>query len=372
MKMLKFSVHEEMLFALLRASLNQRDIETGFFQGVSSVDWKECYQLSVRQGVMALAWDGVLRLPAALMPPKGLKITWGMAVEVYEKKYERYCQVVEELITCYQEHGISTVQLKGVGLSTYYPVPCHREGGDIDIYTYSMNKERMSDLEANGLADKLMEEQGIEVDRLSLKHSNFYYKGIPIENHKTLLDVNWYNIAPQVERILQGIMNPQSVCLMGDKYKCTIPSEEFNQLFVVFHAAQHCGFGLALHHLCDWAVLLNRYGLQLPDEIADKKFLRFVTTLTYLCNQLLGTSIPDMKPTGLAKDIFDDMLHPKYEIETVPVKGKLNIVCYKARRFVHKHSLNNQALEWPIWKRICDMISKKVHHPETIFRTFTE
>jgi hypothetical protein len=38
---------------------------------------------------MALAWDGVLRLPAELMPFRNLKLTWAMAVEKYEAKYRR-------------------------------------------------------------------------------------------------------------------------------------------------------------------------------------------------------------------------------------------------------------------------------------------
>ena len=48
---------------------------------------------------------------------------------------------------------------------------------------------KMSDKKANELADTLMKEQGIEVDMHSPKHSNFYYKGIPIENHKNFLNV---------------------------------------------------------------------------------------------------------------------------------------------------------------------------------------
>lgn len=51
-----------------------------------------------------------------------------------------------------------------MGLSTYYPIPSHREGGDIDIFTYSADHSRKSDAEANRLADRLMEEKGIEVD----------------------------------------------------------------------------------------------------------------------------------------------------------------------------------------------------------------
>ena len=131
--MRKLHKQEGMLFALLRASLHQKKTETCFFEGASADDWKACYKLACQQGVMALAWDGVLKLPAEMIPPKALRITWGMAVQAYEKKYEHYCNTIQELTDFYLRRGIMTVQLKGVGLSTYYPVPSHREGGDIDI-----------------------------------------------------------------------------------------------------------------------------------------------------------------------------------------------------------------------------------------------
>ena len=50
-----------MLFALLRASLHEKEVEVECFQEATDDDWKQCHQF-VAQGVMALAWDGVLRL----------------------------------------------------------------------------------------------------------------------------------------------------------------------------------------------------------------------------------------------------------------------------------------------------------------------
>ena len=132
---------EQMLFALLRSSLHEQEVEQVFFQHATADDWKQCYQTAISQGVMALAWDGVMRLPQELHPAKNLKLAWAMAVERYEAKYLRYCKTVDELSAFYAQHGITTVQLKGVGFSTYYPVPSHREGGDIDIYTYCAGKQ---------------------------------------------------------------------------------------------------------------------------------------------------------------------------------------------------------------------------------------
>ena len=49
-----------------------------------------------------------------------------------------------------------------------------------------------------------MEEKGIEVDfEHSEKHSMFYYKGIPIENHKTFINSETYRIAVKMDKLLQ-------------------------------------------------------------------------------------------------------------------------------------------------------------------------
>ena len=53
---------ELMLFALLRASLHEQEVEQDFFQQATADDWKQCHQTAAAQGVMALAWDGVLCL----------------------------------------------------------------------------------------------------------------------------------------------------------------------------------------------------------------------------------------------------------------------------------------------------------------------
>ena len=229
---------KRMLLALINASLNNKKPDTFNFSSPIPEDWSKCCSLAIEQCVMALAWDGILKLPKEQMPPQELKIAWALAVEKYERKYEYYCQTASDLSDFYLQHGIVMVQLKGVGLSTYYNKPSHREGGDIDIICFSANQDKLSDEEARHLADKLMEEQGIEVEYThSEKHSNFYYKGIPIENHYTLLDVKTHNLISSAEALLRACITPRAVEILDGKY-INIPSPEFNPLFVVIHAAQ--------------------------------------------------------------------------------------------------------------------------------------
>ena len=248
--MIELRVPEQMIFTLLESSLNGTTPEVSSFTGISNQDWKACAQLAKRQGVLALAWEGVKRLPQELQPYQSLKISWALAVERYEAEYKCYCDTVHELSAFFAAHGIRMVQLKGVGLSTYYPIPSRREGGDIDIYTFSADPSVMTDKEANDLADVLMEQKGIEVDRTHPKHSHFEYNRIEVENHKTFLDIERCALSPQVEEILRNSLNPQTVTLCNG-HDVLIPSDEFNSLFVAFHALQHYGCGLTLHHIYD-------------------------------------------------------------------------------------------------------------------------
>lgn len=359
---------EKMLFALLRSALNTLPVNSALFADVSSLSWQNCHKLAVEQGVMALAWDGIKTLPADLQPPKALKLNWAIEVERYEKHYRQYCRTIAELSAFYKTHGIITVQMKGVGLSTYYPIPSHREGGDIDIFTYSSDPSRMGDTEANRLADRLMQEQGINVDvEHSEKHSVFYYKGIPIENHKTFINSETYRIAVKMDKLLQELLQPVSVELDGE-YKICIPSPAFNTVFLAFHAAQHYARGLALHHLCDWACLLHKYGLHIPEEVTDVRFKNMMLAMTHLCNKYLGTSVPVNGGEELAEEILQEIIRPPYS-KSVPVKNKWGILVYKTKRMLHTHRTCNSVLRISLCKWVGNSIWLHLRFPHTIFQT---
>lgn len=354
-----------MLFALLRSSLHGGELEHSYFQGATPDDWKQCYHLSVKQGVMALSWDGVVRLPRELQPPLAIKISWAANVEAYEKRYMKYCKTAVDLSGFYAQHGIKTVVLKGVGLSTLYPIPHHREGGDIDIYTYSACKDSISDKDANALADILMQERGMDVDiEYSYKHSLFHYNGVPIENHKTFLNVKAYNIAGQMEEFLEKNIEPVPATLPCGEI--LVPSGAFNTVFVALHTFQHYCAGMTLHHLCDWAMVLSRYGLCIPLSIKDKSFIDGVYALTALCNRYLGTAISVEGDEKLAGDILSEILHPRYSVK-VPAKSMAGIFIYKAKRMLYAHKKRSRVLLVSLFHVVWQSIVSHICHPSTIF-----
>lgn len=362
--------YERMLLALLCGALHGKQPEREPFGNATEEEWRQCYRLAAAQGVRALVWDGIMLLPAELWPPRRIKLTWATDVERYEQRYRHYVATADELSRFYAQHGIRMMQLKGVGLSHVYPVPSHREGGDIDIYTWSADRDRMSDKEANRLVDKLMQQQGIAVERTTRKHSEFFYNGIPVENHKTFVNVECGRRDATVERILHERMHPQPTVLDGGEV--LTPNPDFNTLFVAYHAMNHYGRGMKLHHLCDWACLCMRYGQHMPADMTDRHFLNFVSALTQLSNRLLGTDIPDdtAAPEALANEILMEMLRPPFA-NIVPARDPAGIIVYKTRRFAHHLRIRRRVVGELAYRKILCSIVEHLCKPEHIFRRGT-
>ena len=130
------------LFALLRKALHPEREEPKLRS--LQLDWPALYRLAANQGVLALAWDGVERAVAAgdlvqeQLPDRMLKIKWALAVEAIEKRHKRQLACVQRMDEVLHEARESVMLFKGVSLAQFYPVPHHRECGDIDIYPHKI------------------------------------------------------------------------------------------------------------------------------------------------------------------------------------------------------------------------------------------
>lgn len=367
---MKLTRSEHMLFALLKGSLNDSVAGQELFVNASAAEWNQCYTLASKQGVLALAWEGVQSLPLELQCPKEQKIKWALSVVKYESRHRRFCDTVQELQQFYREHGIVAVQIKGVGLSAGYNYPHHREGGDIDIFTLSADTSKISHREATSLADKLMEQMGNPVGMHGYKHSNFLFRGIPVENHKCFLNVLINRkFLGNMNELLHRVLEPREVLLYNGEYRILVPSPLFNTLFISCHAFQHYGSGIALHHLYDWATLLTNHGLHLPDEINNVKFLRAVAAMTHLCNVHMGTDINlDTFPDGyqeMADEMLEEMLHPVYSNE-VHYTGSVKTFVYKTRKVLRSAKLANDVFGGSIFGRILESFISHVMHSRPV------
>ncbi len=208
---------------------------------------EKLYRLAASQGVLGLTLDGMPReFPVT---DRALRLRWEISVQQMEYRNKRQCEVLKELVLLFRSQDVELMLLKGAGIGMLYARPEHRECGDIDIYL-------MGDYDKG---NRIIESMGIEVNTKSSKHSNFFYKGVPVENHKTFLNVSDSRTDSNLEQGLHRILSEQGTdTIMLDDVPVCIPKPDFSAVFLTRHAIVHfLASGLVLRHFCDLALFFE-------------------------------------------------------------------------------------------------------------------
>lgn len=279
-------MHEsDILFALLRTAIWQRQPETELFDGIDARQWQRVYSLAVRQGVLAVAFDGISRLPKELHPSFDIKIQWGYNAEFATEKYRCQYTAALDLGRIFADNGIRMMLLKGIGMSLYYPNPSHRQFGDIDIYLFDKFDE----------GNEVIRRLGIKVDGSYYRHYEFPFKKFNVENHRYFVEthINRTNgyIEQELEKTLDNVRNNSEL------ENIVLPSADFNALFLARHASWHFAReSICLRDLCDWALFLHN---EIDDididaymhRLRESGLEKFVSILTDICRDKLGLDV---------------------------------------------------------------------------------
>lgn len=274
----------------------------------AATDWQAVYRVAKEQGVYALVWEAIRRTEAeaiASLEPK-LKLRWGIRVMEREQRQERQWELANELGADFAGKGLRTVVLKGWATARYYPVPAHRIGDDLDCFLG----------EGYEKGNEWAKQWGAPVVTKHFKHSQIYWKGLHVENHRYCSHLLFFSRrSRRFERVLQRLLReeggllPGSACLWG-------PSPKFELVFTVSHAWSHfLGEGLQLRHLCDWAVLLERYGRELDVQefrellqIRGQGLLAFMESITRMVHQYWGVKVPEGLVENLTTGVAEQRL----------------------------------------------------------------
>lgn len=227
------------------------------------------------------------RLPEKLRPPRDIRLRWALTAERQEKRYRRQQEKTAKMAAAFAENGIRMLVLKGLGLSRDYPVPAHRECGDIDIYLFGASDE----------GDRLLLQMGAQPYFDVPKHSSHTWDGILIENHRTILNVRRNRNERELNALLTAVLEQEGVCEIGENI--AVPPATFNAIYLLRHAAVHYQKeGIAVRHLCDWACFLERHGHEIDRQLfhkalADYRLDRFEALMTAAAVRYLGAEVPE-------------------------------------------------------------------------------
>jgi len=327
---MNFSHEQNTLLSLIKTSLCFHNNREAFLDITEDQDWNSLINLAARQGVLCVARDGLAQIGGL---SRELLIRWELSVQKLEARNKRQRAVIKELVALFRENGIEMLLLKGIGLSELYPDPNHRESGDIDIYLYG-------DFERG---NQIIEELGIAVDNDGSKHSKFFFKGVPVENHKTFLNVEYTQTDKNLEKHLHKVLREQGFdTITIDDIQVRIPTPDFTAIFLSRHDITHfVASGLVLRHFCDLALFFERNRARI-DFANFERIMQENGQYDLICSFLeigqmhLGLpeeSIPEFlidrkRVETLANRVLEDTFYNKYrsidkkEIETMWVPSR--------------------------------------------------
>lgn len=350
--------------ALIRIALWGADGNLTLFEGVSDKEWEALYEKSVEQGLLALAFDGVQRLPKPMQPQLNTKVQWGFNVQHIEKLYDRQCAAAKRLIGLYNANGIRTLLMKGLNLASYYPTPSHRQFGDLDIYL-------MGDFERG---NELIREKGVVIRHDFFVHTEFTVGGVNVENHR------WF-VNPDVNKT--GRYVQEHLALLADEARAFemfegayYPSPEFNALFLLRHSSWHYAReSIRLRDICDWGLFLHHEQQSMDTEkvmqlLRESGLERYAAILTGICRRYLGfeVSLPFSREyPDLVERVMEDILsfdNPEKHNNI----GFLRAFFWKWRNRISRKWCYDLVVPDSFWGNIGYSITNYIKKPLAIFR----
>ena len=250
-----FSPAEKQYLALLRygASLGRPSDEEEAALFGDSLDWKGVYALASAQGTVGLVTDGIgcLRGPAAPVEDDIRLDPFLGDLLLIERRNATLDGFIPKFFHLIRESGLHPWLVKGQAIARVYPVPSHRESGDIDILLlpeeYSPARELLIPK-----ASKLVE------DVPEILHLGLYFGKTEVELHGTVSTL----MSPRLDRRLAVLLadafrrGGETVAIAGADIP--VPDANFNALYVFVHFLHHYwSEGVGFRQLLDWTLLLR-------------------------------------------------------------------------------------------------------------------
>lgn len=238
--------HTDLLLALLRLALWDDKAAFLALKPVSEDEWGVAFKLAANHTVRGMAWQGVCKLQPDEMPHTDLLYTWIAKATVLEKASKHMNTVLAELIDLLYRQGLHPIVKKGQCAAALYEHPLLRECGDIDLF-FPTKKEYEQCKHVLG------------------PHSNTpdgcyrtLFKGIIVEVHPQLLDINNPFAAPAIHKLLAEKAYEKIEATPGLELMTAAP--EVNLVLLSSHIMKHTfGRGIGLRQMCDLAMACKRY-----------------------------------------------------------------------------------------------------------------
>ena len=296
-------------------------------------DWKSMFEVAQLQGLSAVFIDGIDKLSNKTPACRAFLEEYGAVTIIgSERRWQRQAETAKRMSGVFQENGIQTLLLKGLGLSLCYPNPLYRECNDIDIYLFGKYEE------GNQLAEQLL---GAKVDKFTRKEDHIFLDGFTFDNHIHFLHPETDNDR-EFDLYLKSLLQPNELSVFPDSC-LLLPPPEFDYLFLMSHAYVHfLREGLALRQMTDIACFLKVYEKDLDwavinDQLHKFHLKKFSDTILSFIKHYFGLSFGNSinTDTQLLERMMNDILTHSHAV--VYHDSKLEARVYMAKLLWNSH-----------------------------------
>lgn len=333
----------KILLYILQSVVNEAELHHEHLKSLSPSDWVTMRDIAKQQGVTALVFDKIKTLPKEVAPPKAIVLKWMSNTLSIEQQTKTIYQRSADFALLMHEHELSTLVLKGVAVSHYYPNPWHREYGDLDCYLYRKEHDQIV---WNGCYEQgniIAEDAGHVVNRDYYKHSHIKCNGLEVENHQYALPIKDGHEVRELECELRRLVASRDGLKQIDQTHLYAPPADFTALFLTAHSLSHFLFeSIKLRHVLDWALFVKAEHKNVDWDNFWKwcdrmKYTRFVMCLNHICVHYLKMDLPtevyrqgEEQVAALSERILDDIFSG-YSLYTQKHSGLMHRVMIISR-----------------------------------------
>lgn len=351
---------ENTYFHLLRFALGIDEHFDG--EMLAPDDWKAIYQLSERQALLGVVFDGVKRLQGNNVPPFSLLMQWTVVAEKICGINQKFYAECERLTRFFEEHGRKSAILKGQANSLLYPNVYSRNPGDIDIYVDGGKKSVV----------KLLKDMGL-VSQKELDIAAYHHVGLDQTQSDIEVEVHYrpsggfFN--PFCNKRLQKFLVEEAKNSTMTEQGFYVPTIKFALAMQLAHILYHfIEEGVGLRQITDYYFLLKHSSEDDRETIAGmldgfgvKRFtsaLMSVLKDIYHLDESLMLCVPDEKK---GKILFDEIIgggnFGKYRANR-PQGSIARTLEGKFRQWNHRASLYPREVHWSMINAIGQFFAK--------------
>jgi len=227
----------EALFILLRAGLDEKDIEHPLI--LSDKEWEDLLSLSAVQTVSGMTARGIAHLPAGNEIPDMVLMKFMKKTDSIARASSKITEVRSKLESSFRAYGLVPVIMKGPESASFYLRPELRECGDLDIYFPEPAFSKACDI---------ISSMGIAIDTAPDGSVRYMFEGIEIDQHNRYYDLH--------SRNLPEVPGPYATLLMLSS-----------------HILKHCmTAGVGLRQLCDMAMAYRALSGTLDNDMLKETY----------------------------------------------------------------------------------------------------